>query len=406
MKIAWLSDFDLGGSGYFNISTHICNGLVAKGYDVKAIGLGYSGREHWNSFGIIPAQGMKELFAILQNLSLLWKYDVLVVALDITHQEVILKAMNNRTFGYIGIMAVEADPLCLPWAMVMMQMDKAFIISNFGTEEAKKLNVQQAEHIVIGVDTEAWKVPTIKEKQALRKSYGIDEKTFVVLTVADNHERKNLSRSMQIFSGFHKEIPNSKYILVTRENAFVGWRLRDLAQGLGFNKVFDVYERGISQPELWNLYAIADTFLLTSKAEGLGMPLLEALACGIPCLATNCTGMAELLGDGRGLLIDHEHQDHPELTYIDPFGNGHRYFADLNDGTNKLLSLVGDNSEMKKKARKYAKSRSWNKTINQVEQAILSVRRTDEQEAQVTFNPIEETKSIKQEPESEYRSTI
>ena len=400
LRIAWLSDFNSQGSGYFNISNHLANGLVAKGYDVKAVGLDYKGDEHNNSFGIIPAQGMKEAMGVLQNLATLWHYDVLVVALDITLQEVILRAISNRTFKYIGILPIEADPLCMSWAMVLMQMDKAFIISRFGTEECKKMNVE-AEHIKIGVDAELWRMPKKSEKETIRNSYGIDKDAFVVLTVADNQERKNLSRALQIFAGFSKQVPNSKYILVTRENAFVGWKLRDLAQDLKINDKFNVYERGLPQQDLWNLYAISDAFLLTSKAEGLGMPMLEAQSMGLPCLATNCTGMAELLEDGKGILINHEHQQDPENTYIDPFGNGHRYFADLNDGINKLVALYqGDRLQIVKKAHKFAKSRTWEVAVNQVEEAIVNMRINHEQET--TFQ-IE--KSKEQEP-SEYINTI
>lgn len=382
LRIAWLSDFDLNGSGYFNISVPLCNGLIDKGHEVKAIGLGYRGNEHWNKFGIIPAGGIKEALAILQNLSLLWKFDVMVVALDITIQEAILRTITaGRNFGYVGVMPIEADPLGMTWAMVLMQMDKVFIISQFGTDEAKKMNIE-AEHLQIGVDTEKWKVPTTEERKSLRKSYGIEQDAFVVLTVADNQERKNLSRSMQIFAGFSKKVPNSKYILVTRENAMVGWKLRDLAQLMRINNKFNIYERGISFDELWALYAIADAFLLTSKAEGLGMPLLEAMSCGIPCLATNCTGMAEVLADSRGILIDHEHQKQPELIYIDPFGNGHRYFADLKDGIKKLFKLYsGEYPDVKKKAREYVESRNWNITIEQMEKAALAARREPSEEA-------------------------
>jgi glycosyltransferase involved in cell wall biosynthesis len=372
LRVAWLSDFALEGSGYFNISVPLCNGLIEKGHDVKAVGLGYKGNEHNNKFGIIPAGNVREALAVLQNLHLLWKFDILVVALDITIQEAILRTTANRDFGYIGIMAIESDPLCMSWAMILMQMDKAFIISQFGTDEAKKMSVN-AEHLQIGVDTEKWRIPTDEEKQSLRKSYGIKSDTFVVLTVADNQERKNLSRSMQIFAGFTKKVPNAKYILVTRENAFVGWKLRDLAQQLKINDKLNIYERGISFQELWSLYAMSDSFLLTSKAEGLGMPLLEAMSMGIPCLATNCTAMAELLADGRGILINHEHQSHPEFLYIDPFGNGHRYFADLKDGIYKLQFAV--RGDITNKAREYIETRKWEIAIEQMENAAITARK-------------------------------
>lgn len=366
MKIAWLSDFDTIGSGYFNISVPLCEGLIAKGHDVRAVGLGYRGNEHPYNFGIIPAGSMKEALAILQNVYQLWNFDVFVVALDITLQEIILRTISNRTFGYVGILPLESDPLCMSWAMSLMQMDKVFIISQFGVDEAKKMNIE-AEHLEIGVDTDKWRVPSETERSALRASYGIEPDTFVVLTVADNQERKNLSAAMKIFAGFSKKVPKSKYILVTREHAYVGWKLQDLAQLLKINNKFNIYERGISFQELWNLYAISDAFLLTSKAEGLGMPLLEAMATGIPCVATNCTAISELLADGRGILVD------PEYSYTDPFGNGNRYFINVKEGIHKLQFAV--RGEITDKARKYVEDRTWDKTILQMENAVKAARR-------------------------------
>src|SRR4030043_2161655 len=110
-KIVWLSDFDVTSSGYANLSIPICDGLGKRGYDVKAIGLGYDNREHTFNFSIIPAQAINEADAILKNLQLMWKPDILSVALDIPYQEIILSRLKNKeNMKYIGIMLVEADP--------------------------------------------------------------------------------------------------------------------------------------------------------------------------------------------------------------------------------------------------------------------------------------------------------
>jgi len=382
MKICWISDFDVTGSGYLNITVPLCAGLTHNGHDVKVVGLQYHGEEHPFEFSVIPAQTLQESLAVAQNLWGLWKFDVMIVALDIPIQNSFLSSMNNRPFPYIGIMPIEADPLCVTWAMSLMQMNRVLIISEFGKNEARKLSVD-ASHIPIGIDINAWKMPTPEERKKLREAQNIDDDTFVILQVADNQERKNLSAAMEIVSGFSQE-KKVKYMLVTRENSQVGWRLRDYAQVMKINSITSIYERGIQFATLWSLYAVSDLFLLTSKAEGLGMPILEAMACGVPVAGTDCTAIHELLDEGRGILLPTIHK------YVDPFGNGHRYFIDVPKSIDIINYYYENRDELKlmsEISRKYVEGRTWEKTVLHLEKALEYIRNEQTQKQNQQTNP-------------------
>ena len=375
LKILWLSDFDLRGSGYLNISIPLCTGLAEKGYEVRCLGFGYRGQNHEFPFPIIPAANLKEIWAMLQNLVSLWKFDVLVVALDIPLQEQILARIQSREFKYVGIMPIESDPLCVPWAMTLAAMDKAFIISEFGTNEAKKAGVE-AEHLQVGINTDLWRKPIQGERTQIRKAMlGLDDDAFIVLTVADNQERKNLSKAMEIFIKFAEGKDNARWIIVTREHNMSGWRLRALAEALpdilGLPPISDklmIFERGMSFQELWSFYATSDCFMLTSKAEGLGMPILEAMAVGLPVLATGCTGMKELISGNRGFELEYDY------VYIDPFGNGNRYFTKAHSGLWGLNSVFYDEMDrldvIVERARKYVEKRTWDIPIESLDRAL------------------------------------
>lgn len=369
LNILYISDFDIIGSGYLNLSVPLCTGLANKGHIVKAIGVGYKGQEHFYPFSIIPCANIAESFTMFQNIYNMWHYDALVVAMDVfIHNPFLNILQRQKPFSYVGIMPIEAPPLCMTWAMVISQMDKAFIISEFGAEEARRAGVIEAEHLRIGIDTETWQPATPEEKKTFRSAMlGIDDDTFIVLTVADNQERKNLAAAMEIFKEFSKD-KKALYVLVTRENSPVGWRLRDYAQELGILNKFMLFERGMPFKELWMMYACADCFLLTSKSEGLGLPLLEAMSMKIPCIATDCTGMAELLAEGRGFLVD------PEYTHRDPFGNGTRWWINKNRAVINLQSVYAKILPDIDAARKYVEDRKWEQSVLRLEEVLLKLR--------------------------------
>ena len=106
MRVLFLSDFDLRGSGYLNISIPLCTGLAEKGHELKCLGFGYRGQGHDYPFPIIPAANFQEVWAMLQNLVNLWKFDVFIVALDIPLQEQVLMRIRGREYKYIGIMPI------------------------------------------------------------------------------------------------------------------------------------------------------------------------------------------------------------------------------------------------------------------------------------------------------------
>lgn len=371
-KVVLLSDFGVTGSGYLNIATPVGNGLANRGHEVKAIGLMYQGEHHRHSFSIIPARDFRDVSAMMNNLKILWPFDCLIVAMDIPIQEMILKDSRRLGIKQIVITPLESDPLVFSWANTLSNAEKVFFISQHATDEAHKAGLTDAEHLLVGIDTVSWRMPLDGERQQIRKTFNIPEDVFVVLTVADNQERKNLSKSFEIVGKLKQSGVNLRYILVTRENQQVGWKLRDLAMTYGISSELMIFERGMAFVDLWMLYAMSDAFLLTSKAEGLGMPILEAMATGLPVAANRTGALPELIGDNeRGLLIDYDY------IHVDPWGNSNRYFANAESGLKALQEIVGNPEQAKQRAsaaRAYVETRTWEQSVLQLEKAIETLR--------------------------------
>jgi hypothetical protein len=366
-----ISDFGVKGSGYLNIAAPLCNGLHNKGFQIKALGMGYKGEPHPYDFSIIPTKNIQEIKAMLTNFQTLWKPDVVIVAMDIPYQQMVLKITEELQVPQLCITAIEAGPLCLSWALILQRMKKLFLISQLGTDECIKKGLE-AEHLFVGVDTEAWRMAVDGEKDKIRESLGIGKDEFVILTVADNQERKNLSKAFEIVSKFKKMVKSQiRYILVTRENSNVGWKLRDLSVDFEINSNLMILERGMSFQQLWGMYIMSDVFLLTSKAEGLCMPVLEAMSCCIPIISTNAGALPELLSDDRGFCVDYDY------VYIDPWGNSNRYMIDA-DKAVIAMNYVYNNRDYVDKvqvnnARKYVEFRTWNYPVEQVEKSIMEI---------------------------------
>jgi glycosyltransferase involved in cell wall biosynthesis len=72
----------------------------------------------------------------------------------------------------------------------------------------------------------------------------------------------------------------------------------------------------------------SDVFILPSLVEGLSLSLLEAMSCGVACLATDAGADGEVLEEGAGIVLSTQRvstqlqtllpmfQDHPELTML------------------------------------------------------------------------------------------
>lgn len=365
--ILYFSDFDLKSSGYQKIGARLCEGLQTRGWDVLVFGMGYKGQPHEWAFRLCPAR-FHQIPAIVRgfNNSPDVKVEAIIHAFDIPLQLGLLSQVDDHhEIPWIGIFAVESMPLCLSWGMKLFGLDKCLVISEFGTQEAQRVGLD-ATHLRIGVDQEEWNPAVLGERRALREAMEFENK-FVVLTVADNQERKNLARSMEIFADFAKT-QDAVYLLVTRERSPVGWVLSDYAEALDIVDKFFIWERGMDQRELRDLFVIADVFLLASKAEGLGMPVLEAMSMELPVVATCCTALEEHLEEGRGLLVE------PDYVFVDPWGNSLRYMMSREKGVEALRRVAGANpvdlKRMLARARQYAWERTWEGCVDTLEEAI------------------------------------
>jgi len=65
-----------------------------------------------------------------------------------------------------------------------------------------------------------------------------------------------------------------------------------------------LYTKPINEKDMPKVYGSADAFVLISRGEGFGLPYIEAAACGLPVIGSNCSGQSDFLKEDNSYLVD------------------------------------------------------------------------------------------------------
>ncbi len=123
-----------------------------------------------------------------------------------------------------------------------------------------------------------------------------------VLYVGTVEPRKNLTRVMEAWARLRRTLKAPHQLVITGFQAWAYAQVRDLIGRLGISRdvVFTGYVRDEELPLLYNA---SDLFVFPSLYEGFGMPVLEAMACGVPVLTAGTSSIPEVAGDAA-VMID------------------------------------------------------------------------------------------------------
>ncbi len=192
--------------------------------------------------------------------------------------------------------------------------DAAAVItdSNFVADEiATRLGVDRAKLRVVplGVDA-AYRPRARTELLAVLDRHGLADSAYL-LVVATQEPRKNLARLARAYAAL-PEILRVRHPLVIAGAR--GWRNAELERVLApLERRGQVRRLGyVDETELPLLYAGAHAFAFPSLYEGFGLPVLEAMASGVPVLTSNGSALAEIARDARGevaLAIESRDED-------------------------------------------------------------------------------------------------
>jgi len=219
--------------------------------------------------------------------------------------------------------------------------------SNGVKDDLERLITIKTKHIAIPNPVDIKQIQRLKVQPCPIK---LDKNSKYIISVGRLIPLKRNKDLILAFSKIHKKIPEYKLLFLGEGE--LETELKKLAKNLGIeNKI--IFGGNIKNP--FSCLSKSELFVMTSELEGFPNVLVEAMACGLPVISSNCkSGPSEILGNNKyGLLYE---------------------VGDIDDLSKKIL-LVLSNNDLKTKLSKLAFDRvkyyDLNNIINKFEKEIL-----------------------------------
>lgn len=159
----------------------------------------------------------------------------------------------------------------------------------------KKMKAKCVKYVPgVGVDLKEFSKSTI-DKAAKRRELGIPENAVVLLSVGELNNNKNHETVIRAIADM-----DVYYIIAGKGD--LQQHLQNVIDSLGVHNRVKLLGYRCDVKEL---YGAADIFVFPSLREGLPVSVMEAMACGLPCVVSCIRGNTDLIQDGiNGFLCD------------------------------------------------------------------------------------------------------
>jgi glycosyltransferase involved in cell wall biosynthesis len=227
------------------------------------------------------------------------------------HKKPFVLTQHNTFIRYQGSMwnTVERLNDIAVGKQVLKAADKIIVVSKATRNYVQSLGAdpEKTEVLHNGVDLNRFK-PQPEARDAMRKKLEIPIDASVALTVRRLVYKNGIDTLLESAKIAVKKNLSLVYLVVGGGPDFA--QVKAKAKQLGIEK--NIRLAGfISDGELPLYYNVADFFVLPSKSgEGLPLVALEAMACGLPVVATDVGGIREIMVDGYGEIVP---PNNPEL---------------------------------------------------------------------------------------------
>lgn len=212
-----------------------------------------------------------------------------------------------------------------------------------------KIPEERIKVIPYGVSDDFRVLEDIERVNRVKNKYGIDGN--YILFVGRVEPRKNIKGLIEAYTHVKNRYHIKQQLVIVGMNDAL---FRDFDIPLNGIESEVIFTGSVAQEDLPYLYNGADLFAYPSFAEGFGLPLLEAMACGVPTVTSKTSSLPEVVGDAG--------------VFIDPWD-----IEDIAYGIHKVLSEPALQRRMKEKGLERSRLFSWRATAERVLQVYREI---------------------------------
>jgi len=172
------------------------------------------------------------------------------------------------------------------------QEDFEFAKSKLKAKDVKQING-------IGIDLKRFRPRSAELKKQMRNSYGYPDDEFILVCIGELNHNKHQDMLIKAISLLTAKMPKIKLLLAGIGICENQYKLLANKLNVERNIEFLGYRRDIE-----NLILATDLAVSSSRREGLPVNVMEAMASGLPLVATDCRGNRDLVKNGvNGYLV-------------------------------------------------------------------------------------------------------